>query len=163
MKLKTLISIKVFNELCDSTFSFFHNQNEIYHEDVYKNKEKEIIFDSDLDFDSFGNHKFMFNWNGKEDCANKWFEFNKIIVNGHNLPTHTIRVMPYKNNYINELCSTEEGQQKFKQMTMYPGSRHGWYGDHEIDFDVGDMSYFKKLSAYSLSSYIGIKRDRVYV
>lgn len=163
MKLKTLISIKVFNELCDSTFSFLHNQNEIFTQVVNKNKVKEIIYDSDLDFDSFGNHKFMFNWNSEDDCANKWFELDKIIVNGHNLPTHTIRVMPYKNNYINELCSTEEGQQKFKQMTMYPGSRHGWYGDHEIDFDVGDMSYFKKLSAYSLSSYIGIKRDRVYV
>lgn len=163
MKLKTVISIKIFNELCDSTFSFFHNENEIFTEEVNKNKVKEIFFDSDLDFDSFGNHKFIFNWNSKDDCANKWFEFDKIIVNGHNLPIHTVRVMPYENSYITELCSTEQGQKKFKQTTMYPGSRHGWYGNHEIDFDVGDMAYFKKLSVYSLSSYIGIKKNRIYI
>jgi len=163
VKLKTLISITIFNELCDSTFCIFHNQRQIYHEDVQKNKVKEIIFDNELDFDSFGDHKFKFNWKGSEECAHKWFDLKKVIVNQQKLPVHTVKVMPYDNDYITDLCSTDEGRQKFKQMKLYPGNRHGWYGDYEINFEFGDKEYFNKLSIHSISPYIGIKKERIYV
>ena len=163
MKIQTSISVKVFNELCDSTFSILYNQKKIYYTKVDKNNIKEIFFDYELDFTYYGNHFFHFKWNSNNDCANKYFKLGKIVVHGQKLPAHNVKVNPYQNDYINSLKNTQDGNKIYKQKTMYPGYTHGWYGDYEIEFEFGDKIYFSKMARDSVLSFIGIKKPRIYV
>lgn len=166
MKLRTLIDVSIFNEQCDSLFTVYHNDREIDLFEVAKNKVSDVKIDRALDFDYFGNHAIRFRWNSDRECANKHFNINKIIINDQKIPAHTIKVMPYENEYIKQLQSTDRGKELFKKSKLYPGYSHGWYGDYEISFEFGDKQHFKKFSSNSADSFLnamGIRKDRIYV
>ena len=116
-----------------------------------------------LNYEEFGLHRLSLNWSGKEECENKYFNLDKIVVNQQKVPVHTIRSKPHENDYIKGLRKTDAGRNMLKQISLYPGYRHGWYGDYDIDFLVGDNQYFKKLSKESIQVFLGIKKERIYV
>jgi|TARA_R110000851_G_scaffold51243_1_gene121832 hypothetical protein len=163
MELETTVKLTIFNEQADSCFSILHHDDEIYKLDLKKNTLRDIKFSKKIKYEAFGLHTITLKWNGDGDCANKYFHIKSIAVNEQKLPAHTVRSKPYENDYIRELKKTEDGKQRIKQMTLYPGYRHGWYGEYQINFEFGDKDYFKKLSRNSVTAYLGIKRERIYL
>lgn len=163
MKLRSQINVEIYNQSCDSEFNILHNKKLIQTFAIPKNSKKTIKFDSDIDFNFFGSHQLVLNWTGTDDCTEKYFNLGNIVINDQKIPSHVLKVKPYENDYIKGLRQTEQGKQFLRQRTLYPGYRHGWYGDYEIDFDFGDKQYFKSTSGSNVTSFMGIKKERVYV
>jgi len=163
MKLRTLIDVSIFNEECDSMFEIFLNETSIESVGIAKNVRKDVKVDEELDFDYHGEHILKFRWSGDNECANKYFDLGKIIINDQKIPAHTIKVLPFENDYINELTKTKQGKEWLKKIKLFPGYRHGWYGEYEIGFEFGDKLHFKKYSTNSAHFAMGIKKERIYV
>ena len=163
MKLRTLIDVSIFNEECDSSFEIFLNDTPIEIVGIPKNFNKDVKVDKELDFNYYGEHVVKFRWSGDNDCANKYFNLHKVVINDQKIPAHTIKVLPFENDYINELQKSKQGKDWLKYRKLFPGYRHGWYGDYEISFEFGDNQHFQKSSTNSVHFAMGIKKERVYV
>ena len=163
MRVKTLIDLSIFNEECDSSFEIFHNDTAIESVVIAKNVSKDIKVDKELDFNYYGEHIVKLRWSGDNDCANKYFNLNKIMINDQKLPAHTIKVSPFENDYIKELQRSEQGKDWLKENKLFPGYKHGWYGEYEIGFEFGDKKHFQKYSTNSAHFAMGIKKEKIYV
>ena len=159
--LKNYIAISTFNAKSDHTIAIKINDKIFYKKHFVKNQEHHLKISDYFDYVEPSENTIQINWEGEQDCENKFMKIYKIIINDQFIAPHSVRITPFPTDYIRGLQSTEEGKIFYRKKILNPGHMQGWYGIYKFKFLL-DPYEIKKTQQLSSIASTGIRLDTVF-
>ena len=160
-KLKTYMQVSVFNAESRHQLTISINGKNIYNEKLEKNKLHKIKLADHFDYGQAGTTKLSIKWNGDQECEDKYLKIYKLVINEQQIPAYSVMIDPIENDYIKNLKSTKDGKATYRKALLYPGSRHGWYGEYNFKFFVGSKQEVQDLNEGSAQHMIGLEGQQI--
>ena len=161
MNPNTNIVLETLNEKSDHNLDIRINDQVIFQEQFTKNKKHTIEIDKFFDYTP-GLSSIDFHWTGNIECSKKYLAFKKITIQEQVLPLDEINCIPFENEYIRELRSTELGDKQYWDYILNPGTSHGWYGEYKLTFHLGTKQEILATQRTSIGANLGITIPKVY-
>lgn len=163
LNLKTYALCSLFNKESDHSLEVFINDQLFYKETFLKDKIYNIKIDDYFDYKDSGKKRIKFKWRGKNECQEKYLQFHRMIVHEQYIPIYSVLSKPIENEFIKNLKTSEEGRAKYRKWILFPGDKHGWYGDYSFDFLLGSFQERLEIKAsepkYHFTKFWNISPD----
>ena len=159
--LKNYIAISTFNPDSPHKIEVKINETKIFYKEFEKNKEYNLKIEDYFDYKGPGSNSLEVTWNGERECAKKYLKIYKVVVHDQTISSHSVMITPVKNEYIENLLSTEEGTAFYKGKLFAPGHEYGWYGLYKFNFLL-DKQDIKDKKQQSLIATTGITQPHIY-
>jgi hypothetical protein len=158
--LKHYIAISAFNAESNHNLTIEINKKNIFTKDLIKDKEYHLKISDYFDYKKPGLNNIEIRWAGEHECEKKYLKIFSIVIHDQHIAPHSVMITPVRNEYIQNLLSTEEGTTFYNEKIFYPGHRHGWYGSYKFKFLL-DPKEIKNSEQQSLIAMTGIKLDSI--
>ena len=77
------------------------------------------------------------------------------------MPIWQVRLTPFENEYIKKLKETEKGKQEYRNSILFPGTRHGWYGEYKLNFMLGNKHEIMTAQEHTIEPYLGAQSHKI--
>ena len=159
--LKTYIVLEAFNADSIHTIKIDINKKVFFEKALTKNHKHNLEILDYFDFREPGLNNIEITWTGEQESADKFIKIYKIIINDQYIAPHSVMITPLRNEYINNLLTTQDGIKSYRKKILNPGNQHGWYGRYKFKFSV-DANEIKKNTVEQIIDSTGIEFQNIY-
>lgn len=131
----------VFHDCAEHSVVIDINGQEIFSKTFAPGIKHPVKIDDFFDFYHSGRKKITIDWNSEKETPNKYFKFNRWVINNQHISSFKCMYVPYENEYIKDIRThgTEEEKKQLRKQIIFACNSYGWFGKMSWDFVLGDV------------------------